>query len=187
MIKWYISLSCLLPPLIWNSFSVFSFMTLIFLKSISQVLYVACLSVWVYPIFPQDLHFFQKWYSSHYILQGDTQLCISNCPIAGDVKFDHLVRIVSISFVNLKLIKRTLWGEFLRLCEGPVSHQIVTSLSLFTPVAWISYFCSGCQMVNSSLLMLWLIFCEEKQSLLHSFICLFIYINVDSWIPPLFS
>lgn len=94
---------------------------------------------------------------------------MSNCPILGDVNFDHLVRIVSISaFSILKFVKRIRWGQSLRLCKCPVSHQIVTSLNLLTPVTWINYHYSGCQMVSSSLLMLWLILCEEDQSLLHS-------------------
>lgn len=110
---------------------------------------------------------------------------MSNCPILGDVSFDHLVRIVSISFLYFKICKKNWRGQSLRLCKCPVSHQIVTILSLLTPVTWINYHYSGCRMVSSSLLMLWLIFCEEEQSL--SIHCLFIYISVDSWIPTLFS
>lgn len=33
---------------------------------------------------------------------------MSNCPILGDVSFDHLVRIVSISFLYFKICKKNL-------------------------------------------------------------------------------
>ena len=111
-----------------------SFMTLTLSKTPGQ-LYVEWCSVWICAVFSHDcigvMHFGQEHYrnylpfSLHHIMKGMRLMYL----LAGNVNFDHMVNVVSASFLHLKVINLLFASsceDAFRLSKYPVSHHTLT-------------------------------------------------------------